>query len=485
MTPEEKLEVDRSGFLNTVFKKHSVQCNFHLTLLLQDYLNTGSNGYSDVDAVELYQNHPKVADRVLDELDIFLLDAKSNRSSSILYRDNLFGDIKNILNALRYSYQESRSHVDLFSKKIKCEKLQKELTHMEEARNSEIQREQEILESKKLQKAAQQQHDLRIRTDIPADIKAKLLQNPPVLAWQINPGYSDGPYRREKHTERTGFAEYQTRVVIPIYIDLLERYPELISYAQNNAEHQPNSATVLAATVAWQQGLLLENRPTGLSEEAVALLTSCPPQLPWELNLDNTSAAGYQCTSNVRGERYITIPLRDELIQLYPELMRQAELNKQPAISRDVVVIGSSPDDIMFLYRRTDRRVFPALARYQETTTTLNQSKYTEIQDFLSSHGINIEDIDQDKGANRMLICPISHCLMVDPVTLGTTGDTFDRESIERALSERPGTNPLTNKTVSDVTLTPNRIARAFILDLLKEHVARQQPHASNRLTGI
>ena len=64
----------------------------------------------------------------------------------------------------------------------------------------------------------------------------------------------------------------------------------------------------------------------------------------------------------------------------------------------------------------------------------------------------------------KVLICPLTMDLMVDPV-MDANGHTFERAAINEALARRPGTDPLTNSSYldGDARLTPNRTVRDMV----------------------
>jgi hypothetical protein len=63
--------------------------------------------------------------------------------------------------------------------------------------------------------------------------------------------------------------------------------------------------------------------------------------------------------------------------------------------------------------------------------------------------------------------CPITHDMFKDPVTLGTTGHTFERSAISDWLQSNT-TDPLTNAHLTDTTLAPNFALRDAISDYLR-----------------
>jgi hypothetical protein len=81
------------------------------------------------------------------------------------------------------------------------------------------------------------------------------------------------------------------------------------------------------------------------------------------------------------------------------------------------------------------------------------------------------EDIDPE-NAPRDFICPISQCVMIDPVRT-SDGHCYDRASIAEWFmtfdDHRMPTSPLTNLSLPSVELTPDDELREKILDFLRE----------------
>lgn len=73
----------------------------------------------------------------------------------------------------------------------------------------------------------------------------------------------------------------------------------------------------------------------------------------------------------------------------------------------------------------------------------------------------NLEEL-----VSQHLLCPISQCIMEQPV-VAPTGHTYDRKSIVDWLSRRP-VDPITGWPMSANTLFPNRALRDEILDQLE-----------------
>lgn len=344
MNPEEKEEIYKYGFLKTVIENNYWLYNHRLTLLLYDYhgIELGGNYDLTTKLERIFKSKPETADKVLSELDAFLLNPEEYFPKTGRYADSYERDwyphIEPILIILFTAYNGLPNHENVSDKIDRCIILLNKLKNFADHRNDELKRIQEI---------------------------------------------------RIKH----------------------------------------------------QQDMLMANPPAGLSLEGVSLLTSSPPQLPWELNTDNTSAAGYW-SSFFMGEGAIHIPARDELLKLYPELMKQAEQNKQ-----------KSPSDL--------------LDEIKELTRTNN----IDISD-IDMSDIKLEECGDDIDLVR---CPISLSLMEDPVTLGDTGHTFDRVSIERSLNARPHINPLTNEEIENVRLIPNTKSLGLIKCLLERHIQQKE----------
>ena len=59
-----------------------------------------------------------------------------------------------------------------------------------------------------------------------------------------------------------------------------------------------------------------------------------------------------------------------------------------------------------------------------------------------------------------MLICPIVREMMIDPVLVVETGNTYERESIEEWFQDH-ATDPLTNVALETRALAPNNLIRS------------------------
>ena len=59
------------------------------------------------------------------------------------------------------------------------------------------------------------------------------------------------------------------------------------------------------------------------------------------------------------------------------------------------------------------------------------------------------------------LVCPLTHELMIDPVMLFETGQTYERASIEKWLATHD-TDPLTGVALADKTLRSNVALRCM-----------------------
>jgi hypothetical protein len=71
---------------------------------------------------------------------------------------------------------------------------------------------------------------------------------------------------------------------------------------------------------------------------------------------------------------------------------------------------------------------------------------------------MNKEGIEIDE----LLICPISLCIMKDPVMAPTSENTFERYNIEQWIDEN-GTDPLTRDPLTKDKLVPNRAIKSII----------------------
>lgn len=108
----------------------------------------------------------------------------------------------------------------------------------------------------------------------------------------------------------------------------------------------------------------------------------------------------------------------------------------------------------------------------------------------LNSLGLSVEQFEaeypSDCDAYKPYYCPIGLGLMLDPVTLGVTGVTYEREHIVAALAVQPDRDPLTNQKISDVTLVPNRnlcdLIEAKMTKLAKKVVVKPSSIPENNL---
>lgn len=75
---------------------------------------------------------------------------------------------------------------------------------------------------------------------------------------------------------------------------------------------------------------------------------------------------------------------------------------------------------------------------------------------------MKIEKLNEimDKAAPSFYLCPLTHCLLKDPV-ITESGSTFERKAIEKWLKKN-NKDPLTNQEINP-TLIPNRILRDVI----------------------
>lgn len=78
---------------------------------------------------------------------------------------------------------------------------------------------------------------------------------------------------------------------------------------------------------------------------------------------------------------------------------------------------------------------------------------------------------DKASALKASFICPISHCIMKDPV-IAADGFTYDRESIEAWVSEKEAaeqavTSPMTSEILEHTMLVPNRNLKSTIQSIL------------------
>jgi hypothetical protein len=67
----------------------------------------------------------------------------------------------------------------------------------------------------------------------------------------------------------------------------------------------------------------------------------------------------------------------------------------------------------------------------------------------------------EEQEIPKNLMCPISLCLMKDPV-IASDGITYDRESIEKWLEAGNSTSPITRQTITKENIIPNILARTY-----------------------
>lgn len=67
----------------------------------------------------------------------------------------------------------------------------------------------------------------------------------------------------------------------------------------------------------------------------------------------------------------------------------------------------------------------------------------------------------EEQEIPKNLRCPISLCLMKDPV-IASDGITYDRESIEKWLEAGNSTSPITRQTITKENIIPNILARTY-----------------------
>eukprot|EP01035_Chromulina_nebulosa_P021988 gene21988-28463_t len=86
----------------------------------------------------------------------------------------------------------------------------------------------------------------------------------------------------------------------------------------------------------------------------------------------------------------------------------------------------------------------------------------------LNRNNDNSDDEDDNRNAPLHLICPISHRLLVDPVST-IYGNTYSREHIERWFQTHD-TDPMNNERVPTKYLVPNRAIQDALDDYNKQH---------------
>ena len=69
--------------------------------------------------------------------------------------------------------------------------------------------------------------------------------------------------------------------------------------------------------------------------------------------------------------------------------------------------------------------------------------------------------IDEPPGPPEELVCPLTHELMVDPVMLVGSGQTYERAPLERWLATHD-TDPMTNVLLTDKTVRENVLVRSL-----------------------
>ncbi|XP_077235989.1 U-box domain-containing protein 11-like [Tasmannia lanceolata] len=136
---------------------------------------------------------------------------------------------------------------------------------------------------------------------------------------------------------------------------------------------------------------------------------------------------------------------------------------------------------------------------YGKAWNNAGQAKYIleRLENFDSSGGnqINEADAKRDNLANKTLeeiknpdsltipddfCCPISYELMRDPVIV-TTGQTYERSSIQRWIDGGSKTCPKTQQKLQNLTLTPNYVLRSLIRQWCEAHRVEQPQGSSNR----
>lgn len=81
------------------------------------------------------------------------------------------------------------------------------------------------------------------------------------------------------------------------------------------------------------------------------------------------------------------------------------------------------------------------------------------------------------------LCCPISEDILVDPVVLVETGQTYDRQSVERWFREGHNSCPLTSKVLTTKQLVPNFIVKGLVDAWRQAHLPSDIAPAGNGST--
>ncbi|KAL9654963.1 hypothetical protein ABK040_008752 [Willaertia magna] len=80
------------------------------------------------------------------------------------------------------------------------------------------------------------------------------------------------------------------------------------------------------------------------------------------------------------------------------------------------------------------------------------------------------EHIENQKQELNKFLCPISKQIMTDPVMINETGQTYDRQSIEKWLTSN-STCPLSGKKLINKTITPNYFLKSFINEIIVKYI--------------
>ena len=441
----EKQTVYSNDFIKTVLSRNSAQYHFHLTILMQEYLNTGDKGHQMYDALLIFNKNPDIADKILSEMETLI-----DNPASITDKNNWQYDLIHILGVLNSHYTTTLN----ITKSLSAQRLSaKLLQHQTELKMKQDQ--QAAVENYIIEKKIQQQIALLRSSNIDAEIKQKLLMK--TLPWEINPSYEKGPFRIGIEHIQTGMQEYTARAKIPLFDELSRDYPDLMTQACNNAERLPSQYVVKTKTIAWQQQLLQQDASLSLPIGVLNELLKTPPQLHSDLNDGNSAAPGYEVRQARYNETYVVIPLRVILLEKYPDLINAADQYKLPIPMRMPVHV--EPQPIFFRSQNVN-------ASTQIIEQTLG---YHEITRLIGTNADIIDDIDLGSKKSR-LTCPLTLLIMRDPVILGTTGRIFERAAIATAL-KKPGKsniNPLDNSHIHNTYLAPSYDKREEIEEFLK-----------------
>lgn len=457
-------EVEQHGFMNVILGKTSIhfpndsQIYYFALDTISGYYGCGESYSRPIVAINLLKKHPEFANKIWADVKKYIqIPTQINQSHC--------EELIKFLRILKIHYEnmgDLRTEIDIDN----CtETLNNHLKQIE----TQSRIAQATINARINTAADRQKSELRRRTDIDADIISKLTANPPMLPWEINTSYMSGPYRTERHYgHQLSGTEYTT---IPLYDALKNQYPELIELANRNKEREPRIDVIHQKMVVWQQQLLRQDRSIQVPTHVLNALLATPPRLPWALNLRNTRAPGYHTGVDPRGDSYQFIELRSTIKRKYEDLVAAADRNPDPASAAeraDEQRAAEQYSDVdqrraMDRQRVAEQQRSPAASTTKSSTTA--NTVITKLIEGLGYKDV-IDDIDIPEQY-KSLVCPVTMCLMRDPVSL-SDGITMERSAAETALRSSPKKHPLHNAILDNPTLTPNVALRNMIEAFLK-----------------